>query len=295
MKLQHIVGNTYYINYPSVVGIYIFRDNNCLLIDSGASRAFGLRTMKILQAEGLKVHSIVNTHFHGDHSGGNQVIQQETNCNIYASRLDKLFLDNPILSPFGIYSAYPIEPLQNKFLMQEPCVVTHEIESDIVEINQEIFKIINLSGHTLGQIGIVTPDDVFFVGDAIISDRNLDKFPFLYMANLAYHLETIARLFNTNYPYVILSHDGLLNNWREMLGNNKKQIKLIINIILNNLQEPLSREQVIDKVIQELDLLINTSQYFLISASISAYLSYLHTEKIIKSVIADRQVKFICK
>ncbi len=296
MRLYHVTGNTYYVNYPSIVGVYKFENNNsCLLIDSGASSNFGIRTLKTLASRGLKVAGIINTHFHGDHSGGNQVIQNETNCAIYASKQDKVFLENPILSPYGIYSAYPFKHLQNKFLMPEASRVTHTIESGINEINQEKFEMLDLSGHTLGQLGIVTPDQVFFLGDALISRRNLEKFPFLYIANLDYHLDTIARIKNTDYPYVVLSHGGLLENWREMLVENEAQIEKILNIILDFLSEAKSRESIYQEVIEKLDLPINTSQYFLISASISAFLTHLHNRKLISSIVVDKQVKFIGK
>lgn len=295
MRLKQVTERTYYIDFPSLVGVYRLNDNDCVLIDSGASKAFGKRAMKILAQEGLKVHSLINTHFHGDHSGGNQVIQEATNCNIYATMLEKVFLENPILSPYGIYSAYPIAPLKNKFLMSEPSTVTEVIDDDRLVIMSEEFKIINLAGHTLGQIGIITPDEVLFVGDAIISDKNIEKFSFLYTANLAYHLDSLEKLRGTNYPSVVLSHGGLIEDWQGAISLNEEQIKVIINIILGFVKEAKSREEICDEVIKKLDLPINTSQYFLISASVSAYLTYLCEKNLIKSVVAERKVSFISK
>ncbi|NLJ71629.1 MAG: MBL fold metallo-hydrolase [Syntrophomonadaceae bacterium] len=295
MRLKQITDRSYYIDFPSLVGVYRLNDSDCLLIDSGASKAFGKRAMKILAERGLKVHSIINTHFHGDHSGGNQAIQKASNCDIYASKLEKVFLENPILSPYGIYSAYPIAPLKNKFLMCEPSLVTEVIEGDTITIMDEEFKIINLAGHTLGQIGVITPDGVLFVGDAIISDKNIEKFPFLYIANLAYHLETLEKLRETNYPAVVLSHGGLIKDWRGAISLNEEQIKVIINIILGFVKEAKSREEICDEVIKKLDLPINTSQYFLISASVSAYLTYLCEENLISSIVAEHKVSFVSK
>ncbi len=292
MNLHHIIGNTYYISFPSIVGVYIFTDQSCLLIDSGASDAFGSKTLKILNAQGLKVYGILNTHFHGDHTGGNALIQEETNCLVYASSLDKAMIEYPIYSPFSVFSAYPIEPLKNKLVMAQGCKVTHEIKPPSVTINNEDFKVIDLGGHTMGQVGVVTPDEVFFTGDAIISERNLAKFPFLYMADLDSHLHTIERLKASNYPYVAASHDGVLPEWREALVTNEKQIKKIKNIIMTGLNNPLTKEAIMQIVVNELDLPINTSQYFLISASVAAYISYLHSHKLIKHIIEEKQVKF---
>lgn len=292
MKLHHVAGNTYYISYPSIVGVYKFDDDSCLLVDSGASSSFGLRTLKILDGLGLTVHGIINTHFHSDHSGGNAVIQEQSGCDIYASQVDKMFIENPILSPFSIYSAYPLEPLKNKFIMNPYSKVTDVITGDRILINGQEFRIIELSGHTMGQIGIVTPDEVFFTGDALISTRNLTKFPFLYMADVASHLKTIEKLKNTDYPYVVVSHDGLLEDWRESLRENEKCIETIIQIIRESTTIPKSREAIIQDVINSLNLPINTSQYFLISASVSAYISYLQSKKMIKILVEDKQIRF---
>lgn len=292
MNLHHIAGNTYYISFPSIVGVYIFADQSCLLIDSGASDAFGSKTIKLLNNQGLKVHGILNTHFHGDHTGGNALIQEETNCLVYASMLDKAIIEHPIYSPFSVYSAYPLEALKNKLVMARACNVTHEVNPPNVTINNEDFKIIDLGGHTMGQIGIVTPDEVFFTGDAIISERNLAKFPFLYMADLESHLQTIERLKKTNYPYVVASHDGVLSEWRKALMANEKQIEIIKDVIMEGLNKPRTKEAIVQIVVDELDLSINTSQYYLISASISAYISYLHKHKLIRHTIIEKQVKF---
>lgn len=293
MDLHHVTGNTYFINYPSVVGVYVFDDNSCLLIDSGASASFGLKTIKILEKQGLKIGGIINTHFHGDHTGGNKAIQDYCDCPIYASPIDKIFIENPILSPFSIYSAYPLEPLKNKLVMSAPSKVSYEVTGNSVNIHEQEFNIIELSGHTMGQIGIVTPDEVFFAGDAVISHRNLVKFPFLYMGDLDSYLKSLEKLKGVEFPYKILSHDGLfMDDWQQTLAANEQQIQTIINVILAKLSSFQSREQVIQEVINQLDLPINTSQYFLISASISAYLSFLHSKKLIKIIVEDKQIRF---
>lgn len=35
MELTKIKGNSYYINFPTNIGVYIFKNKNCLLIDTG--------------------------------------------------------------------------------------------------------------------------------------------------------------------------------------------------------------------------------------------------------------------
>ena len=70
MRLENICGQTYAINYPSAVGIYVLPNRECILIDSGASQAYAARTLKIIEQQSWKLIAIINTHSHGDHSGG---------------------------------------------------------------------------------------------------------------------------------------------------------------------------------------------------------------------------------
>ena len=35
MELTKIKGSTYYINAPTNIGIYVFKNKNCLIIDTG--------------------------------------------------------------------------------------------------------------------------------------------------------------------------------------------------------------------------------------------------------------------
>ena len=73
-----------------------------------------------------------------------------------------MFIENPILSPFSIYSTYPLEPLKNKFIMNPYSKVTDVITGDRILINGQEFRIIELSGHTMGQIGILPRMKYFY-------------------------------------------------------------------------------------------------------------------------------------
>ncbi len=41
MELTKIKGNSYYINFPTNIGVYIFKNKNCLLIDTGKNKYDG--------------------------------------------------------------------------------------------------------------------------------------------------------------------------------------------------------------------------------------------------------------
>ncbi len=277
MKLTHIVGNTYVVETNMVsVGIYIFEDQQqCLLIDSGANPTQAEEIFNILSANGWGIYAIFNTHSHADHCGGNHYIQSKSQCKIYASATEAAFIENPILIPYSMYSAYPLKLLTGKFLMPQPSTVTNIISSNLELINNSPFKIIDLSGHSLGHLGIITPDQVLFVGDSLISIEALLTNPFLYLANPQQQLVAFDNLKSVVVPYYYLSHGGLAENFPAIIDANYNLLLTIIDLILDIIRTPAGLETIIKEIIVRQGLQVNRNHYFRLSAGISAFLSYL--------------------
>ena len=68
-------------------------------------------------------------------------------------------------------------------------------------------QIIDLSGHSLGHLGIITPDQVLFVGDSLISIEALLTNPFLYLANPQQQLVTFDNLKPGLYYLIIMMQE----------------------------------------------------------------------------------------
>ena len=132
MELIRVGEKTYYIKNPTNIGIYKVDDENVFLIDTGNDKDAGKKILKIIEEQGWKVKGIITTHSNADHIGGNKVIQDRTNCEIYAYNIEKAFSENPILEPSFLYGGYPFKDLRNKFLLAKESKVT-EIENNLPE------------------------------------------------------------------------------------------------------------------------------------------------------------------
>ena len=116
MELIKVGEKTYYIKNPTNIGIYKVDDNNVYLIDSGNSKDAGKKILKIINEQGWNVKGIINTHSHADHIGGNKLIEDRTNCDIYASNIEQCFVKYPVLEPALLYGGCPFKDLTGKFL-----------------------------------------------------------------------------------------------------------------------------------------------------------------------------------
>ena len=292
MKLNHITGSSYYLDGESAVGVYIFSDNTCLLVDSGPGEARAKKIMEVLDQAGLKVHAIFSTHSHADHCGGNAYIQARTDCTIMASAMSAAVIENPLLGPAMLYSAYPLRVLKNRALMPQPSKVEQIIQPGILHIKNEEFVILDLPGHSIGQLGLVNPDGVAFLGDSLMHEEMLINYPFLYMVDIQSQLETLAYLEQSCWSQVFLTHGGKIDDFQQCVRSNHERIHSIIAGIMTIVELSSSREKIIAEMLNQLKMSVNSGQYYLVSSTVSAFLSYLCQQKKVRNKVEEGVMKF---
>ncbi len=294
MQLNKICGQTWVINGETQVGVYFFADKTCLLIDSGPADDAAL-VRQIIEGAGYRVEAIINTHYHADHCGGNHEIQLHHNSHIYASELSAPLIQHPILQPAALFSASPLKLLQNKHLMPPASKVEFALPPQPLIIKGQIFRIVDLEGHSIGHIGIETPDSVFFAGDSLLPLNVLKTFPFLYLYDVARHLETLDFLKREKHSQLYLAHGGKAGDLEAVIEANRAVLDNILQLITSFITAAKSREEIVAFLIEELKLPFNQIQYYLIQSSISACISYLCTIKQARSLAADNVIKFQAK
>ena len=142
-ELKQVSDRDYYIQSPAKIGLIKLNDTDVCLIDSGNDKDAGRKVRKVLEANGWRLTAIYNTHSNADHIGGNQYLQNQTGCKVYAPGIDCAFTRYPVLEPSFLYGGFPIKDLRHKFLMAQP--------SDAQELTQDVmpegFQVIPLPGH----------------------------------------------------------------------------------------------------------------------------------------------------
>jgi glyoxylase-like metal-dependent hydrolase (beta-lactamase superfamily II) len=293
LELVHIAGQTYIIPDSTVIGVYVFDDNTCLLIDSAANVRAAKKIYQLLMEQGLEVWGIFNTHMHGDHTGGNKYIQDRSSCRILARPQEALFITDTMLQAQLLYSSAPPKILKNAIIVPEPSVVTNVVNPGLMEIKGQTFEVINLQGHTNQHSGLVTPDGVSFTGDSLIDPDMLHEYPFIYLSDLTNHLRTLDYMTGYLDGPVILSHGGPCKNVAQCLLINRQIVGEIIDFYLDALRKnALSREELIALTMDSRFIHQNTIQYYMTLTTVSAYLSYLCDQRVIHSFIQDGYIRY---
>jgi len=270
MELIKVGEKTYYIKNPTNIGIYKVDEENVYLIDTGNDKDAGRKILKIVEEQGWKVKGIISTHSNADHIGGNKILQDRTNCPIYASKMEKAFSEFPILESSFLYGGFPFKDLRNKFLLAKESSVT-PIENNL-EKGLEFFS---LKGHFFDMIGIKTDDDVYFLGDSLFSEETISKYHLFYIYDVREYLNTLEYLSTFEGKLFIPSHCEATNDISGLIEINKKKIQEISDKIYTMCAKEMTFEEILKSIFDEYQLIMNPNQYVLIGSTIRSYLAYL--------------------
>ena len=270
-ELIQAKGSSYYIESPAKVGLVRLNDTEVCLIDSGSDKDAGRRVRQHLDANGWKLTAIYNTHSNADHIGGNQYLQRQTGCKIFAKGIDAAFTRYPLLEPSFLYGGYPCKALRHKFLMAA--------ESDVLDLPHEDFpkelEVIALPGHFFDMIGIRTPDNVVFLADCLSSEEILNKYRIPFIYDVAGYLDTLTKVENMQAALFVPSHTEATNSIKELAEFNKNKVLAIADDLVAWCKQPVTFEVILKKAFDEYGLTMNFEQYVLVGSTIRSYLSWL--------------------
>lgn len=293
MNLNKIKGNTYYIDAPTNAGIFTFKNKNCLIIDTGLNNSDAKKLDEILIQNNLHPKYIINTHSHTDHCGGNIYFQKNyPGVLVYTSKGEKLFMENNNLHSSILSSAYPLRSLNKS---NKPINVDYILDYGTNKIGDEKFDIIALPGHSIEHIGIITGEKVCFLGDSIFSSEILDKYSFPYLYNIDDTLKSLKSIKEIDADYFVISHSKNLitrDELDDLVNKNINNIENYIKEILELLDQPLTREDILENITILNNLTLNFNEYYLNFAGVSAFLSYLYNDRIIDCSIEDGKLYY---
>lgn len=285
MELKQITEKTFYIPGLINIGLYL-EGNQVILIDSGNDESAGRKIYQLLEKQGWKLRTIINTHSNADHIGGNNYLQKKTNCDIAATSIESTFIEHPDLEPFLLWGAYPFKSLRNKFLQAQPSRVTCIIKDDgpITSTDLTAFP---LAGHFLQMIGIKTPDKVYFLADSLFSPEIFDKYILTVCADVEAMLKTYLLLEKIEGKFFIPSHAKLTDNIQDLIKINKEHLLKMSSRVVSLCDKPISREDILAAIAQNHNIELSSSQFVLTLITISAHLSYLFDQKIIHPIFKN--------
>ena len=263
--------HSYYIQSPAKIGLIKLNENNVCLIDSGNDKDAGRKIRQILDANRWHLTAIYNTHSNADHIGGNQYLQKQTGCKIYAPGIDCAFTNYPVLEPSFLYGGFPCKELRHKFLMAQP--------SNAQELTQDVlpdgFQLIPLPGHFFDMAGFRTPDDVVFLADCLSSRETLEKYQIGFIYDVAAYLKTLETVKTMRAKMFIPSHADVSEEIAGLAQYNINKVMEVAERIIDICNQPLCFESVLQRLFSDYELDMTFEQYVLVGSTVRSYLAWL--------------------
>lgn len=273
-ELEQVGANTYYINCPAKIGLYL-DGADAYLIDSGNDKDAGRKVRQVLDKNGWNLKAIFNTHSNADHIGGNKYLQGQTDCKIYARGIERDFTEHPILEPSFLYGGYPCKDLRHKFLLAQESKAEYLDES----VLPGGMKMIPLPGHFFDMVGFRTPDNVVFLADCLSSAETLEKYKIGFIYDVGAYLKTLEAVEKMQAEMFVPAHAEASENIAPLARLNIEKVLEIAEKITGLCRKPLTFEEVLKKLFDDYSLKMNFEQYVLVGSTVRSYLAWLKDEE----------------
>lgn len=296
INLIQVKGNSFYCDGVFSIGVYI-KDKMAVLIDSGISKDVAKEVDKALVQAHAQLTAIINTHCHGDHSGGNAFFQQKyPQVKIFSTETERPFIEDPLMAPVcfcGGAAAFEQLKKCKPIAPQQASKVTDIIapyQDQKLSINHEDFEIITLPGHTRGMIAVKSPDNVLYCGDAVFGSDTFNKYPILYYTFINDTLHSFKKLkaLVSTVDVTIIYHGGLIPDLTALIDEHEKRILETKSTVLSMLTEtPLSLEEITAKVMQANMIPDDLIAYMLTKVPLQAYVVELEREGVVEIKVTE--------
>ncbi|MBU1987104.1 MAG: MBL fold metallo-hydrolase, partial [Proteobacteria bacterium] len=234
--------------------VYLVFGDKIHLIDSGVAgtEATIWEYIKEHGRDTKEVSSLILTHSHPDHIGSAKSIKSQTDCTVFAHKLEQEWIEDTEQQ----FKDRPVPGFQT--LVEGPVVVDRFLAGgEILELEKGLScKIIHTPGHSKGSISLLFEDEkTLFTADALA-----------YPGDLPIYEDIFSCLASIRILQQVENVENLLSSWEEPIQGQEKIIKRmnesiaylerIHTAVMNN--SPVDKQQnsmeLCQKVVSELGL-----------------------------------------
>ena len=218
MDIRPIKGNTWVLEGMEWIPFYKLDERRCILLDTGLNDQRE-ELEEALQREGLTPVGVICSHAHIDHMGNVAYLKEKYGTKLAMSLGEAghqmsylgLNITNYLMSPEDVVASPPLHGT--------PCLADRIIlpTEDRITFCGAAFDIIHTPGHTVDHICVGTPDDVLYVGDAMMTGRTLHYAKFPYALSMEVYLDSMVKLREAKAACYVVAHKGVYEDIRPFI------------------------------------------------------------------------------
>lgn len=226
MQFLPLHGNTGYIALEhALLPVYRLSKEDILLFDSGLEESTPL--LDLLDREKLHVRAVLCSHLHPDHTGNNALLVQHHGAEVFAHKAE-------LTAQYSwLHHIFPVTAINDEH---------------VVSIDGASIGIVPTPGHSPGHLSYITPDNVCYVGDAVMSCDVLFSAKLPFMEDIDGSLVSMETLRSTDCLYYIAAHKGVIpqSEIHDVINANIQKEILLYDLLRSLLQSPTPVENAVD-------------------------------------------------
>jgi len=294
MEIKQIKGNTFCIDTGmSTLPFYKINDEEIILLDTGWEKGERDGIEELLNENKFKVVGILNSHAHIDHIGNNAYFKKKYNsiiampayeAHVCSSAVNlKVYYSNQTLTEITEHFGHMICETDIRILDEENKICLCGIK----------FKILHTPGHSPAHICIITPDDVAYIGDALISYEVMEGAKMPYAFILREDLKSKYKLYDLNCSKYVVAHKGIFDNITNLITDNINFYKDRAYRVCDVIEGSMTIEDILRAVIKSFHIHVNSkNKYSLIERMLRSYVEYLNETGAVDLKLEDGFLKY---
>lgn len=294
--LEPVKGDTYCIVTAfSRIPLFKLDAKNVILIDSGlALERAGI--CRVLDREGMRVRAILTSHIHIDHGGNHRYFQKHHGAQIYMSVFDAAISSNPLaMSTYLHGDSYQHTRAYAQSLFCRPDhLITRK--SDRIRLDGASFFLVPLDGHAPEHLGYITPDNVAYVADSLMTEDVLRSVRIPYCNCCQVDLESKRRAGELPCDRFILAHNGVVDpsEIRDLTEKNINSLLERIEIVASLADHYITMSDLIWASAKAMGARLHTPAKILTAEqNLRAFIEFLIDRNVLIGQVTDGRMEYI--
>ncbi len=295
MEILKIKGNTYCIDTGmTYIPFYKINDEEIIMLDSGWAKGEREGIVSLLEGNNFRVAAIINSHCHIDHVGNNSFLKGKYNSIIAMPAYEAYVCSSAVNLKvyYGTMTLTEVEQQIGHMVCETDIKITEE-QSKIFVCDIK-FKVVHTPGHSPAHICIITPDDVAYMGDSLISHdvMNGAKMPYAYI--MREDLKSKEKLFGLSCSKYVVAHKGIYDDITRLTYDNITFYKHRARMVYDIIEDAMTMEEMLRAAIKSFGIRVtNRPRFLVLERMFKSYLEYLHEEGMVKSILDDGFIKYV--
>lgn len=294
--MHKVKGQTYVLAIGTNIGVYVTGKSTCILIDAGSGQSAGDHVWTALTAEGLKPEGVILTHAHVDNCAAAAQLRKE-GAQVYASTTDSQHLGSPnrAMGPIiGGKTQAPKTPTGG-LTVTIPVGIDRKLmpNTTFSTSNGKSMQLMDLAGHTKGQLGVVTPDGICFMADAVTSKEQLAREPVFEVADPAAFRRSLDALLRCRYTEFVPTHGPVYDfAIADEIRLNRMQLALVEEAVMTHLRYPYTLDDLAALMLATFGMEASVAHLGAVTQTVGAIVNDLKKTNKIKSILEEGKTRF---